>query len=87
MRTVTIERLRELRKIASSHENVRISTVDEALQPDLKNFLVGKTFRMLDNDIIIFSSDFRDWLHKLNTSGFDYALQLKDERKETATRY
>ncbi|HEY9045757.1 MAG TPA: hypothetical protein VIN08_07660 [Ohtaekwangia sp.] len=87
MQTVAIEKLRDLHRLASSREDIHISAINEALHADLKNSLIGKTFRMLGNDILIHPSDFRDWLHKLNTSGFDYALQLKDERKEAIARY
>ena len=78
MKTWDISFLNEAWLLAKS-DFVQLEDVPLILRKDIETFLFGKTVGKNEKGIIIYKEDYRAWLLKLNTKGFDYDIQLKEK--------
>jgi len=71
----SLDALHELKK----KESIYFDEVDPEFQPDLFNFIVGRTLNMENGRILIGRNLYSWWLKKINTRGFDYEIDFKKE--------
>lgn len=59
--------------LGRSRSVVPFSAIPEPLQEDFAHFMMGRACVMRDGEMVAYSCDFNEWLHKLSQVGVQFA--------------
>lgn len=65
--------------VLADKDIIFLDDLRKEFRQDLQNFIVGETLTMRDGKLVIGNNLYKRWLKKLNTKGFDYEIDFKQD--------
>ena len=63
----------------SQKESIFLDDLELEFRQDLQTFITGETLYLKDGKIVIGRNLYKKWLQKLQSNGFDYEINFKND--------
>ncbi|MCF6407097.1 hypothetical protein L3C95_29650 [Chitinophaga filiformis] len=63
----------------SRKESIFLDDLESEFKQDLQTFITGETLYLKDGKIVIGQNLYKKWLQKLQSKGFDYEINFKND--------